>query len=336
MKRVFQTALLFMLSALLLCVPALAAVDLDSPAYVVDDAGVLSEELENEILTVNETLWYECGEAEFVVVTVKYPPAGMDREEFAVQIFDTWNVGSAETNNGAVLVIYTEDDEFWLECGHGVYNSPYVDEIADMVSDDSAFYRALRADEDEKAVSLLTADLLAWYQDHYGTASTAPSYSGGGSTVVYSSSSDVSDLSAILALIVIILLLIIITSPFRCRRRYGRWGVWPFFYFSPWWPTRTRIVRPYYGHRPGMGTPPPPWEVNRPSGYYRPPSGYNRPSSGSRPSSSRPSSGWSSGSSFHSGGGFSGGSSHSSGGFHSGGSSFHGGGGHSGGGFGKR
>ena len=328
MKRIFQAALLFMLSALLLCAPALAAVDLDSPAYVVDDAGVLSEELENEILTVNETLWYECGEAEFVVVTVNYPPAGMDREEFAVQIFDTWNIGSAETNNGALLVIYTEDDEFWLECGYGVYNSPYVDEIADMVSDDSAFYRALRADEDEKAVSLLTADLLAWYQDHYRTSSSASSYSGSGGYVVSSG-------SVILALIVMILLLIIITSPFRCRRRYGRWGVWPFFYFSPWWSTRTRVVRPYYYSTPRPGSTLHPWETSRPSGYYR-------PSSGSRPSSySRPSSGWSSGSSsFHSGGGrtgggFSGGSSHSSGGFHSGGS-FHGGGGHSGGGFGKR
>ena len=315
-------AILALLAAL--SVPALAAVDLNAPAYVVDDADVLSETLENEIIQANQTLEYDCSGAQLVVVTVAYAPAGYDREEFAKEVFDTWNIGSANENNGMLLVLYTEDNEFWLECGRGIYDSPYVDEIAAMVSDDSAFYRAVRKGDFEKAASTLLPELTGWFTDYYGSTANngnAHSYGGnyGGNVYSQPAESGVSDAEAILVLVVLVLILIIITSPIRCRRRYGRFGIWPFFYFSPWWSTRTRVNRTYSA--------PPPWETRT----------YNRPGTGYHSYSSRPSSGFSSrpssGSSFRSGGGRSGGG---FGGGSFGGGSFRGGGGHSGGGFGKR
>ena len=319
-KRSLLSLLTVVTLLFVLAVPALAAVDLNSPDYVVDDAGVLSDSLENQIVQANQTLEYDCSGAQFVVVTVAYAPAGYDREEFAKEIFDTWNIGSQKENNGALLVLYTEDREFWLECGYGVYNSPYVDEIAEMVSENSAFYKAVRNDDYEKAVSTLLPELTTWFTDYYGSTAnngSAHSYgnSYGGSSYSYTQN-DSSDFQAILMLVVLVLVILIITSPIRCRRRWGRWGIWPFFYFSPWWSTRTRVRRMYSS--------PPPWEdrtYHHTTGYH----GYSgRPSSGF---SSRPSSG----NFFRSGGGRSGG------GF-GGGSfgGFRGGGGHSGGGFGKR
>ena len=107
-------------------------------------------------------------------------------------------------------------------------------------------------------------------------------------------------------LLFLILLFYVITSPIRCYRRYGRFGIWPFFYFSPWWPTRRRVVRR--------------------TAYRSAPS---RPSSYSSPSGRSSGSGFGGGRS--SGGGFGGG--RSSGGF----SGRPGGGGRSGsGGFGHR
>ena len=316
-----KRSLLSLLAALallfVLAVPALAAVDLNSPNYVVDDADVLSESLENEIVQANQTLEYDCSGAQFVVVTVPYAPAGYDREEYAKEIFDSWNIGSQKENNGALLVLYTEDSEFWLECGYGVYNSPYVDEIADMVSDSSTFYRAVQKDDYEKAVSTLLPALVNWFSDYYGsTANNGSAHSYGdsyGGNAYYQTESS-SSIDGFLVLVILVLVLIILTSPIRCRRRWGHWGIWPFFYFSPWWSTRTRINRMYSS--------PPPWE-NR---------SYNHRSSGYHGYSSRPSSGFGSGSSFRGGGGRSGG------GFGGGsfGGGFRGGGGHSGGGFGKR
>lgn len=330
-KRSVFSALAVLALLFVLSVPALAAVDLSAPAYVVDDAGVLSASLEDRIVQANQTLEYDCSGAQFVVVTVAYAPAGMDREEFAKEIFDTWNIGSQAENNGALLVVYTEDNDFWLECGYGIYNSPYVDEIADMVSDDSAFYRSIQKGDFESAVSGLLSQLTDWYADYYGsTANNGVSPSYGNSYGYTQSQSGSSSIRGLLVLVILVLLIVMLTSPFRCRRRWGHWGLWPFFYFSPWWGTRTRIRR--------MNVPRDPWDPGyfgqRYSGrtYNQRPGAYHnyssRPSSGfgSRPSSS---------SSFRSGGGRSGGG-FGGGGGRSGGSSFRGGGGHSGGGFGHR
>ena len=309
---------LILLLAVILPVSVSAAVDLSDPQYVVDDAGVLSSELEQKILETNEKLWNDCSGAEFVVVTVSYPPAGLDQEEFAKKIFDSWHIGSASENNGLLLVVYTEADDFWLQPGEGVFNSPYVDEIADLVSDESSFYRLIRSDRDEEAVSELLEGVFRWYRSHWrSSASTV--HTAGAPSPEYDD--QISDAQALLVLLALILFFYIITSPIRCYRRWGRFGIWPFFYFSPWWRTRTRVVRPViYRAAPAR-----PIRPSRPTSYSRPPS---RPSSYSRPSSgsSFPGSGGRSGS-----GGFGGG--RSSGGF----SGRPGGGGRSGsGGFGHR
>ena len=316
--RSFFALLLAVLLATLLPVSAAAAVDLNDPQYVTDDADVLSAALEEKILAANEELWNDCSGAELVVVTVAYPPAGMDREEYAVKIFDSWKIGSADSDNGMLLVLYTEADDFWLECGRGIYGSPYVDELASLVGDDSDFYKAILADRDEEAVSLLLDGAMKWFRTHYRSSAggAAPSY-GYGQNAPYAYEDDGESL---LTLLLLILLIVVITSPVRCRRRWGHWGIWPFFYLSPWWRTRRRITpsptngRGVWGYDPGMSQ-----VRRRPTTYYH---------SGS---STR------SGSYGRSGGGFGGSSGRTSFGGRSGGFSGRpGGGGHSGGGFGHR
>ena len=319
MRRFLPLLLSLLLLASLCTGNALAAIDLDSPAWVVDDANVLSQELEEKIIQANQTLEYDCQGAQLVVVTVTYPTAGMDREEFAKEIFDTWNIGSAEYDNGALLVIYTESDEFWLECGYGIYNSPYVDEIADMVADDSSFFRTLKKGNYERAVSSLVDDLSRWYSRYYGSTVNGGrpnTFTGGNGGSVYHEDDWKDAIWGLLFLLILVLIIVIACSPLVYRQRYGRWGVWPFVYFSPWWSTRRRLTPTR-----------PPWETSsnviHTQPYHRPPSSF-----GSSHSSSH--SGFNSHNSHssHSGfGGFSGG--HSGGGFH-------GGGGHSGGGFGHR
>ncbi len=260
-----------------LSLPARAAVDLSDPQYVVDDAGVLSPETEQKILDANEMLWTECSGAEFVVVTVDYPPSGLDNEEYALKIFNSWHIGSARENNGLLLVLYTESDDFWLQPGEGVFSSPYVDEIADLVSDDSAFFRAVRKDNDEDAVLLLLDGVTKWYREHYRSVSAAPAQGGGMSgSVGVSAGEEFSDVGAVLTLLFLILLFTVVTSPIRCYRRYGRFGIWPFFYFSPWWPSRRRVVRPVSYRSPSR-----PYTGSRPSSYSRP-SGRSSSGSGSR------------------------------------------------------
>ena len=307
MKRNKVSALLLVLVLLAaLSVPAFAAADISAPDYVVDDAGVLSPTLEAQIRDTNAHLEADCRGAQFVVVTVKYTPSGMDREEYATELFDTWNIGDAVENNGFLLLLCTEEDDFWLEAGYGVYNHPAVDEIAALVDDNSRFYKNIRKDKDEEAVSALLEGIAAWCETNYGGGTVSSGYEQG-------AQSGNSGASTLLFLLVVILILVIITSPRRTRRRYGRVGIWPFFYWTSWYRAIPRADRWRMRRTP----PPPPSPHNT---GFRAPMQHNPPPRG--------------GSSFHSGGssfrsGFGG-----FGGGHSGG--FHGGGGHSGGGFGHR
>ena len=83
---------------------ALAAVpDRPENRYVRDSAGVLSRDLEEEIIEENERLFEEYG-AEVVVVAVDFF-GGEDSEDYANRLFNQWGIGSRERNNGILLVL---------------------------------------------------------------------------------------------------------------------------------------------------------------------------------------------------------------------------------------
>lgn len=292
MKRKTLFALLLVIA--LLSVPAFAAADISLPDYVVDDAGVLSPETEDTIRSANAFLEESCRGAQFVVVTVKYTPSGMDREEYATELFDTWHIGDAAENNGFLLLLCTEEDDFWLEAGYGVYNHPHADEIAELVGDNSKFYKDIRKDKDEEAVSILLDGITEWCGKYYGgTSSVLTGYA-------QSPQNGRSSASDLLIFLLVILILVIITSPRRIRRRYGRVGIWPFFYWTTWYRALSRTAR-----RQARRTPPPP--SPHPTGFRAPTQHIT-----TRPSSFRGGSSFRRGSSF---GGFRGGGGHSGGGF---------------------
>ena len=323
MKKNASLGLVLALALWALAVPAQAKVDLEDPHFVVDDADVLSQELEEEIVRVNQDLELNCQGAQFVVVTVDYAPAGLDNEEYAAKIFNTWKIGSYSRNNGTLLVLYTEENNYWLELGSGIFNSSATEGIYSLIAPETSFDQAVLSGDYESAVSELLGGLSEWYYMQYG-ASSSNSAAGDSYVTTVTPSAEPAvrrgGVPGILWVVVVLLLVVVITSPLRVRRRYGRFGIWPFFYFSPWWATRPRR----------RAAPPPP---ARPGGPM--------PPHGGRPGG-RPGGGFGSfrGGGGRAGGGFgpSRGGGRSGGGFGSsrGGGSFRGGGGRAGGGFGRR
>ena len=105
-------ALLLALSA----VPALASVP-SAPAefYYLDQADVLSEETEGEIFFSNELLYDACG-AQIVVVTVDSTKP-QTLSDYTNDLFNKWSIGSAEKNNGFLLVMAIDDDDYYALCG---------------------------------------------------------------------------------------------------------------------------------------------------------------------------------------------------------------------------
>lgn len=86
--------------------------------YVQDYAGVISPEIEREILRLGSELDQKTT-AQLVVVTVD-SLEGIPREDYALNLFRTWGIGDKEKNNGVLLLIALNDRQSRIEVGYGL------------------------------------------------------------------------------------------------------------------------------------------------------------------------------------------------------------------------
>ena len=86
--------------------------------YVLDTAGVITPETRNYIISRNDALFAMTG-AQVVVCCVS-STEGMDIGDYAMQLFNKWGIGSAERNNGVLILLSIEDDNYWILQGKGL------------------------------------------------------------------------------------------------------------------------------------------------------------------------------------------------------------------------
>ncbi|MCL2121859.1 MAG: TPM domain-containing protein [Clostridiales bacterium] len=86
--------------------------------YVADFADVLQEDTIRYINQANQTLSDLSG-AEIIVVTVDFLN-GADIEDYAYQLFNTWQIGSAESNNGLLLLLVIGEENYYAMQGIGL------------------------------------------------------------------------------------------------------------------------------------------------------------------------------------------------------------------------
>lgn len=283
MKKLISTGLtvLFIISTLL--VPAWAVVEQSDSYYVADYANVLSSDVEQQIIDANAKLEQTCDGAQIVVVTIDYLPDNYYADEYARQLFNDWHVGSADANNGILLLLVTQEAKGWLVTGAGLTNKLTNKEVDTLLDD--YFWDYVDDGKYEKAVTSVFDQLLNWYESEYDTALTQPGtpqnygQSGG-----YEAEYRYGPSPFMMIVILVVVISLINSSARRVRRRGGNvpWWVW-------WMMCNDRGPR---GPRGPRGGPPPP-----------PPGGF----------------GGFGGGSFHGGGGFGGGMGHGGGGFSGGG-----------------
>lgn len=89
-----------------------------TPGYVVDDANVISEDVErrlNEKLKVAQ----QQGVTEMSIVTVK-TTAPLTIEQYSIELARSWGIGNKETDNGLLLLLAVEDRDVRIEVGRGL------------------------------------------------------------------------------------------------------------------------------------------------------------------------------------------------------------------------
>lgn len=121
-RKWIQTVLAAMLLLLLLPLApgkAAAAVPAHSEAFYVNDfANVIDAKTENYMVNYGVKLYQKTG-AQVVLVTVD-STNGMSMEKYATSLFNSWGVGSADKNNGVLLLLSIKDDDYWAVPGKGL------------------------------------------------------------------------------------------------------------------------------------------------------------------------------------------------------------------------
>ena len=260
MKKTLSIVLVVILAASMLCLGAQAVVDKSDSYYVADYANVLTPELEQLIINYNGALEQQCSGAQFVVVTVNYLD-GMYSDEYALELFNEWEVGSAQENNGVLLLLGVQENKAWMTAGYGISRELDESTINSMFND--YFWNDFDSGNYNDAVEKMMYAVLAWFDGYYGSSVVIsnPEYSGsqGG---YYEDSYYHEDYyyddgyyyggsrggTSLVSVIIVLLLIYFVLSQPRRRRYYNMHGVWPAFFFWSMRPPRHHHHHHFHDH----------------------------------------------------------------------------------------
>jgi len=86
--------------------------------YVADNANVLTDQTKGHIVLNNDTLSSACG-AQIVFVTLD-TTGSRKTEDYAYELFNSWGIGAAATNNGILVLMAIRDDDYYAYLGPGI------------------------------------------------------------------------------------------------------------------------------------------------------------------------------------------------------------------------
>ena len=86
--------------------------------YLYDESGIIDPNLESYIIGVNRELNDKIGAQ--VVVAVVDTLGGLDINTYATDLYEKWEIGSKEYDNGLLILLSTGENEIWIETGYGL------------------------------------------------------------------------------------------------------------------------------------------------------------------------------------------------------------------------
>ncbi len=140
-----------------------------SYTYVYDYAGVLTDDTMEHIDAMNASLFAQTGAQ--ILVDVVNSTGGVDIMDYAMDLGNTYGVGSAERNNGVVMILALENisqgglvGDYCVVVGTGLEN--YAD---DFVSLQSYYLESdFAAGDYDDGVRAAFDAFIDWFADHYG------------------------------------------------------------------------------------------------------------------------------------------------------------------------
>ena len=101
---------------------------------VVDQAGIISQGVEEELNRILKSLW-SSGGSQVAVLTLK-DLSGFPIEQASIKVVDNWKLGTAKNDNGVLLLVAQKERAIRIEVGQGLEGSltdAYSKRILDQV-----------------------------------------------------------------------------------------------------------------------------------------------------------------------------------------------------------
>ena len=250
-----------------LCVLTTAALAMPDPpasGYVLDDAGVLTQDTINYINEKNQTLNDATGAA-IVVVSVDFMD-GMDSATYANTMFNDWGIGDAQRQNGLLLVFAVGENKVRALSGTGIEDTLTANKLEGYLSD--YFYDPYDAGNYDEGVRGFFDAAYGWFENYYaGELGVQPAPGGQPDAYApyYRETHYVSTFVTLLIPLVLIIVVLVAMDGMRYRRyrrRYMGPGMPPppVMYYPIFFGRRHYHHPHYHDHHrgPGPGGPRPP------------------------------------------------------------------------------
>ena len=247
--------------------------------YVYDHAGVLTDDTMEHIDAVNESLFAQTG-AQILIVTVD-TTGGTDIVDYATNLGNQYGVGSAERDNGIVIVLALEDytpsglkGDYGVSGGDGLY--AYGEELTDLLY--ATMETDFAAGRYDDGVRETFDAYIDWFSDFYGVTIRAgyvppvrETYSTG-NYYTQTTGAVAPAMGGVLVSLVALLIVLLIVWMILDRIRYNRYRR---RYLMPGMGIPTRRYYPIFWGRPRRVRPivPPPRHNPPPPRNNRPPRG---------------------------------------------------------------
>lgn len=133
LRRTALTAVTFCLLAVA-AAPVLAAPELDPNTAVNDYADILSAETEAYVEGLSVVLQDTCG-AQIGVYTTEYI-GNSTMEGYAYDVLNTWGLGSADKDNGVLLLLVPGEDDYYVTRGAGLESQLTISTLGTILDED--------------------------------------------------------------------------------------------------------------------------------------------------------------------------------------------------------
>lgn len=133
LRRIAATAAAFCLLAVT-ALPALAAPELDPNTAVNDYANILSSDTEEYVEGLSVALQNTCG-AQIGVYTTEYI-GNSTMEGYAYDVLNAWGLGSADKDNGVLLLLVPGEDDYFVTRGAGLETQLPISKLGTILDED--------------------------------------------------------------------------------------------------------------------------------------------------------------------------------------------------------